>query len=153
MLKFQTATFNRILKPTLAWLAVSFVSVAAWANPLVMGRWASIQDLGNMKYALALQVQETQSSLAVTCSQGSRSVTAQITVPTRLTDKKLIVTRGASDTKKLGNIDCTVQLQPMEFLYRLQGNNKLILTAQGQSLVFDRVSASTLEELMVEDLF
>ena len=153
MLKFQTSTFNRIWRPTLAWLTVTFVSAAVWANPLVIGRWASVQNLGNMKYTLALQVQETQSSLAVTCSQAGRSVTAQITVPTRLTDKKLIVTRGASDSKQLGNIDCTVELQPMEFNYRLQGNNKLILNAQGQSLVFDRVSASIPEELMVEDLF
>lgn len=154
MLTIQTS-ISKAFKSRAAqvWTAAMLISTMAWANPLVLGRWVSVQNLGDMKYSLALQVKEAQSSLAVTCSQGGKSVTAQIAVPTRLTDKKLIVLQGASESKKLGNIECTVELPPMEFSYRLQGSNKLILNAQGQSLVFERVNASILDELRVEDPF
>lgn len=125
--------------------ALSFVATLmlmatsiANANPLVYGNWASVQQLGDMNMTLALSIGEKQSSLSVTCAKDRKSTTARIVVPTEVTDTQLIIKGSASDEKKLGDIDCTVEIVPMEFEYNLNGPDILQLTAQGQTIDFNR---------------
>ena len=123
-------------------LIASFVVAAASianANPLVYGKWASLQQIEETSYLLSLSVQEKQSSLSVTCSKGSKNTTARITVPTQVTAQQLIIKGEASDRKQLGDVDCSVEIGPMAFDYQLQGQDSLTLSAEGQTIEFNRV--------------
>lgn len=120
-------------------MTVSFASLAGPANPLIYGKWASVQQIDATTYTLALAIQEKQSSLSVTCAKAGKSTTARITVPTEVTDKKLIIKGEASDEKNLGDIDCSVEIAPMEFDYAIKSSDAMQLTAQGQTVDFQRI--------------
>jgi hypothetical protein len=84
-------------------LGVASISQAA-VNPLIYGRWASVQKVEETTYTLALAIQEKQSSLSVTCAKAGKTTTARITVPAEVTDKQLLIKGTASDEKDLGDI-------------------------------------------------
>ena len=134
MLKFLTSR-AAVLGSTILAGALAFAAV----NPAIYGKWASVQDMGGMKYTLALDIGQTQSSLTVTCAQNGKSATAHVTVPTQVTESQLILKGSASDSKKLGDLDCSVEVVPMAFDYQLQGNEGMMLSAQGQTVPFQRV--------------
>lgn len=118
---------------------VMAASSIANANPLVFGTWASIQKIEDTSYTLTLAIKENESSLAVTCAKGKKSTTARITVPTEVTATQVIIKGTASDQKQLDDIDCSVEIAPMEFDYTLKGKDGLVLSAQGQTIDFNRV--------------
>jgi hypothetical protein len=119
-------------------LSLALTSIAS-ANPAVYGKWASVQNIGDTTFTLTLAIQEKQSGLSVTCSKAGKSTTASITVPTEVTATQLIIKGSASDEKKLGDVDCNVEISPMEFDYNLANSDLLQLTAQGQTVDFSRI--------------
>lgn len=121
-----------------ATLTMGLASIAS-ANSAVYGKWASVQNVGDMSFTLALAIQEKQSGLSVTCAKAGKSTTASITVPTEVTASKIIIKGSASDEKKLGDVDCNIEIGPMEFDYVLNSPDALQLTAQGQTVVFNRI--------------
>ncbi len=122
----------------IATVVVAVTSIAN-ANPLVYGTWASVQKIEDTSYTLTLAIQEKESSLSVTCAKGKKSTTARITVPTEVTATQIVIKGTAADQKQLDDLDCSVEIAPMEFDYVLQGNTGLILSAQGQTIDFKRV--------------
>lgn len=122
----------------IASMTLGLASIAN-ANPAVYGKWASVQNMGDMTFTLALAIQEKQSGLSVTCSKAGKSTTASIIVPTEVTPTQIIIKGSASDEKKLGDVDCNIEIAPMEFDYVFQGPDALQLTAQGQAVLFNRV--------------
>lgn len=119
-------------------LLVVFAS-SANANPLVYGKWISTQEQDDLTFTLALTIEKRHSTLSVTCADGNRWTKVTVTVPTEVTANQLLVKGSASAEKRLGDINCLVEIVPMELDYRMEGRHTLHLTAQGQTAIFDRV--------------
>jgi len=87
---------------------------------------------------MVVSIAATQTNLGAKCEYNGQSAVVSATVPSEVTASQLILKGSGHDSKKIGNLDCSVNVQPMAFDYQLNGD-VLTLSAQGQTVPFTRV--------------
>ena len=121
----------------IATAALTLSSVAS-ANPAVYGNWAASQAQNGFTFTMVASIAANQTSLGAKCEYQGQAVIVSTTVPSEVTASQIILKGSGQESKQIGGLDCSVNVQPMAFDYQLNGDT-LTLSAQGQTVPFTRV--------------